>query len=338
MCLGAIPPNSNLAFLGALGALSGSHSARSALLGLAPPPPAPVSYQWAYVQQRFENFLANITLTKDQIEDGETKIKGVVKCLNTHYYGHNSETANHLLGGSWGKQTRVRPPRDIDIIFVLPVEVYNRYQLRTGNIQSALLQEVKGVIEATYPNTNMRGDGQVVQVRFNSYMVEVVPAILLQNGQYWICDTNDGGRYKTIDPVLETKAFDEADKKVNRNVRDLTRMLKQWQEYCNVDIPSFVFERLSMEFLARWNNAGQNAFWFDWMVRDFFAYMLGRENGTFTKFGTGQIVYIGNAWKSKAVSAYKAAEVACVYDQQNHDALAAQEWQKIFGTMIGRVT
>jgi hypothetical protein len=94
----------------------------------------------------------------------------------------------------------MRPPRDVDLYFVLPFAVYTRFQAHVWNRQSALLQEVKAALKGTYPDTDISGDGQVV-VRFGTYSVEVVPAILLTNNRYWICNTNDGGSYKETDPI-----------------------------------------------------------------------------------------------------------------------------------------
>ena len=84
---------------------------------------------------------------------------GVRRCLNYNYYGTSSGAANSFLVGSWGKSTEIRPPRDIDVMFVLPFEVYQRFEQRPGNKQSQLLQEVKGVLARNYPATEMRGDG-----------------------------------------------------------------------------------------------------------------------------------------------------------------------------------
>src|SRR5438067_160515 len=100
------------------------------------------------VSQRFDKFLANIRLTTDQEKDGITKHSGVRKCLNLHYYNNTSESENSMLVGSWGKRTRVRPPRDIDVLFILPNSVYRRFESRPGNKQSQLLQEVKSVLAA----------------------------------------------------------------------------------------------------------------------------------------------------------------------------------------------
>src|SRR2546425_10325975 len=101
------------------------------------------------VSQRFDALLANITLTPDQRRDGLLKQSGIRTCLNKHYYGVNSDTANSMFIGSWAKGTEVRPPRDIDLLFVLPNAVYHRYQSRMGNKQSQLLQEVKETLART---------------------------------------------------------------------------------------------------------------------------------------------------------------------------------------------
>lgn len=98
------------------------------------------------VSQRFDTFLNNIRLTTGQIEAGAERREKVVETLNSHYWGSNSKTANSLYVGSWGKRTRVRPPRDVDVLFKLPYETYERFSKRTGNIQSQLLQEVKRVL------------------------------------------------------------------------------------------------------------------------------------------------------------------------------------------------
>jgi len=299
---------------------------------------SPSAWSWLYVERRFRAFLSNIKLTADQMADGRTKIANAVKCLNKHYRSVDSDSEHYMLGGSWGKLTYVRPPRDIDLIYFLPVETYTCYAERTGNIQSQLLQEVKGVLAGTFSQTAMRADGQVVMVGFNSYMVEVVPAFWLQNGQVWICDSNQSGRYKTIDPVMELKRFDEADTKWNSNARDLVRMLKTWQAFCNVPIPSFILECLVLEFLHLWPYAGRSSFYYDWMVRDFLRYMLTRVNGWIVMPGTGEIVPVGNEWESRAGSATKAAEEACENEKQNCNYLAADEWQKIFGYEIGGVS
>lgn len=157
----------------------------------------PLPYRWFYVRPRFNQLLANLTVTDAHRKDGEIKQAGIRDCLNRHFWGYALETANSMLIGSWGKDTRNRPPRDIDVLFLLPGEVYWRFNKRAGNRQSQLLQEIRAVLAVTYPQTRMRGDGQVVVVPFHTIPVEICPGFRCTDGSIIICDTNNEGRYKT---------------------------------------------------------------------------------------------------------------------------------------------
>ncbi|MFQ5963785.1 MAG: nucleotidyltransferase [Candidatus Scalinduaceae bacterium] len=286
------------------------------------------------VSDRFARLLDNLKLTKDQNGDGITKHGGIRTCLNKYYYNIYSGTANSMLIGSWGKKTRIRPPRDIDLLFILPVSVYYRFESRPGNKQSQLLQEVKQVLQATYSTTRMRGDGQVIVVQFQSQSVEVVPAFLLTSGQYWICDTHKGGIYKTSDPKAEINRVQISNNATSGNTRDLIRMLKCWQSYCNVPIKSFYLELLSIDFLQSWSYRGKSTVYYDWMTRDFFSYLTRKVQNYFFVPGTNELINVGSEWKSKAETAYSRAVKACHYEGNNMYVYAGIEWQKIFGTYI----
>lgn len=289
---------------------------------------------WAGVRARFRQFHGNLLLTQEQVNDGVTKHHGVRGCLNRHYYDSSSDTANSFLIGSWGKNTRVRPPRDIDLYFVLPAAVYHRFQTHIGNRQSALLQEVKGVLQQTYSSTTMRGDGQVVLVRFNTINVEVVPAFLLDNGRYWICDTHDGGSYKETAPQAEADLIQTVDAANNNNLRPIIKMLKAWQSCCNVPLKSFQIELVASEFLQLSPWRLNDYFYYDWIMRDFFAFLYGKANTFVYVPGTYEQIYLGDLWKSRTESAYNRALKACEYETKDWIHLAGEEWQKIFGSQI----
>ena len=294
------------------------------------------SPMWIAVHQRFEEFHQNLALTPLQRQDGLTKRSGVVRCLNRHYYASMSHVENSFLIGSWGKDTAIRPPRDVDLYFLLPVTVYLRFEGHLWNRQSAILQAVKGVLANTYPDTDMSSDGQVVVVRFESYSVEVVPAFQLQNGRYWICDTHNGGSYKETDPMAEVNFIEAADQVNNRNLRPLIRMLKAWQANCSVPLKSFQIELLAADFLGKSPWRLNSFFYFDWIIRDFFAYLYHRANSFVVVPGTIESIYLGNEWQSRAETAYYRAEKACEYEKYNLVQAAGDEWQKIFGLQITR--
>lgn len=179
----------------------------------------------------------------------------------------------------------------------------------------------------------MRGDGQVVMVQFDSYAVEVVPAFALDGGGYWICDTNGGGRYKKTHPDAEIAAVRVSNEASNNNTRDLIRMMKCWQAYCNVPMKSFQIELLVIEFLELWPYRGRSAMYYDWMTRDFFKFLIGKANGWVMVPGTFEIVWLGDEWRSRAESALGRAERACA-DEISYPCLAGGEWQRIYGTDI----
>ncbi|WP_155710257.1 SMODS domain-containing nucleotidyltransferase [Burkholderia stagnalis] len=321
--LNAAMPVAGIAGLGGLGAV------------VAPAQSAP---QWIHLTKRFDTFLRNLELTELQIQDGLTKIYGVVSCLNAAYYGSNSPTDNAFLIGSWAKGTRVRPPRDVDLYFVLPIEVYNRFAGYAAGVnrQSALLQEVKAKLLASYPTSAIKGDGPVVLAGFTSYNVEIVPAFLYSQGErsYYVCDTKNGGSYMKTMPLHEIDVINASDARTSNNTRRLIRMLKAWQSCCSVPVKSFYLELLAIEFLDQcpWRN--QDYFYYDWISRDFFKWMITKANTYLWAPGTYNPLWLGDAWKSRAESALARAEKACIYERANDMANAGDEWQKIYGTDI----
>ncbi|MBS1029711.1 SMODS domain-containing nucleotidyltransferase [Gluconobacter albidus] len=203
------------------------------------------------VAERFRTFLSNIALTETQVTNGSSRRKAVVRALNNFYRGISNDTANSIYVGSWAKHTHIRPPRDVDVLYTLPVDVYHRFQSRAGNKQSQLLQEVKTVLAATFGQTAIRGDGPIVNVPFTAYNVELIPAFVLNGGRHWVCMTDNGGHYKKADYAAEVSAISESNRSTNGNTRNLIRMMKCWQGYCSVPIKSFHIELLATDFLGR---------------------------------------------------------------------------------------
>ena len=95
---------------------------------------------WIGVRSRFNQFLANLTPTQNQIDDALTKLRGITSCLNAAYWNSLSETENSLIVGSWGKGTCIRPPTDAEMIF-LRKRRRVRLCTRRTNIQTSARKE-----------------------------------------------------------------------------------------------------------------------------------------------------------------------------------------------------
>jgi hypothetical protein len=225
------------------------------------------------------------------------------------------------------------------VLFRLPNEVYQRFQQRTGNKQSQILQEVKGHLQKTFSLTKIRGDGPVVLVPFSAFNVEVIPAFRLVTDQYYVCMTDNGGHYKTADYDAEIKHVAASEALTKQNTRALIRMMKCWQGYCDIEIKSFWIELTAVSFLQQWEHADKSMTYYDWMVRDYLKYLVRQKNTYIYAPGTYESMFLGERWGSKANSALARAEKACDYEAatppQSYNA--GDEWQKIFGTDMPRV-
>jgi hypothetical protein len=289
---------------------------------------------WTAVTQRFSRFLADLRITQDQQSDALAKFKNVGNALENAYYTTPPTLGSRLLVGSWGKGTQVRPSHDLDMFFVLPITEKERFDARSGNVQSQLLQEVKQVLSSTYSQTNLRGDGQVVVVGFNTITLEVVPAFRIGD-TFLIPDTNNGGRWKTADPWAEIDRIEQADQIYAGNVRALCRIIKHWKREQNVPLPSFIIEQIVTDFISSiYYGGGHSHYWFDWYTRDAFGYLCGRANSHLILPGTGELFWLGDAWLSRAQTAHGHAVKACEWEYHDYDVTAGQEWQKIFGNRI----
>lgn len=285
---------------------------------------------------RFDTFIDNIKLTSDQISDARTKYDGVCKKLHDYFYSnfiYNGSTK--LLIGSYGKGTNIRPARDVDVVFKMP---WTEFSESTSfyNAQSYLLQKIKRILKEKYPDTDMRGDGQVVVVNFSSnHFVEVVPSFEFNSsnlsGKFYIPDTNNGGKWKLADPRSEIKQISDSDELTNGNTCNLIRMIKKWQSFCNVPIRSLVIELRVVNFLKKYEYASYDSIYYDWMVRDFFKELLNYVNGNCKMPGLDETIYYGDEWKSKTESAYSRAIKACEYETAKDEDGATLEWKKIFG-------
>src|SRR3546814_4841067 len=110
--------------------------------------------------------------------------------------------------------------------------------------------------------------------------VYLSPVFALDCGRFYFCNSHDGGRYDIADPAAEKDFIAEVHTNNNNNLRTMIKMAKAWQEHCNVPLKSFQIELLMAEFLQQsfWRQEGY--FYYAFILRDSFRYLLGRSNGS----------------------------------------------------------
>jgi hypothetical protein len=116
---------------------------------------------------------------------------------------------------------------------------------------------------------------------------------------------------------------------------DLVKMLKAWKRECNVEIRSICLEVAAAYFVERWFNRDKTIYYYDWMVRDFFAFLLNYTIAGWAKPpGINEQIFFGDNWQAKCRTAYERAVTACDYEEADEAHLASVEWRKIFGSQF----
>ena len=249
------------------------------------------------------------------------------KALNADYYSddENERDKNHLiLSGSMGRGTGIKGKiSDIDVCYILPNEIYDRFNKRQGNIQSQLLTEIKEKISQHYPNTELNSDGQVVDLKFNRYTVELVPCFKLSTyDPYELThpDSNNGGSWQKTYPRKSIQSFYGL-QRWNPNYSHLCRLFRRWRDEKDIHIKGIVIDLLLKQFFieGKWAYDMQSSLS---KAFDFFAKI--QEGSSFLDFSGNEQIFVKDfSFKSQANKAY---------DTLNDSSLSISEKLKtIFG-------
>lgn len=283
----------------------------------------------------FSTFCSNL-----QIRDGgtiATRSGNITRRLNTDFWSTTSDSAHSLYVGSYGRNTAISGFSDFDLIFQLPYSVYKQYNDYAGNGQSALLQAVKTSIERTYSTTNIRADGQVIQVPFNDGITfEVVPAFDNDDGSFTFPNANAGGSWKTTNPRPEIKAIRDRSAATNGNLVPLCRMMRDWKTKWTVPIGGLLIDTLAYQFIETWEHRDKSYVYYDYMCRDFFKWMAAQdENQEWWRApGSGQYVWGKGLFQYKAKRCYNLSLEAIEHEMATpkREWSAKQKWREIFTT------
>ena len=283
-----------------------------------------------------QRFCTNICVSVEKINTISYRRGRICTQLNTDFWGFTySDIYTHsFYGGSYGRGTAIDSTSDVDLLFIMPTSVYDRYNSYTGNKQSSFLQAVRSSIMKTYPSTDIGADGQVIVVTFgDGIKFEVVPVFELNDGTYRFADTNDGGKWKTTNPKPEIKAIADLDKTCNGNLKNLCRMARAWKNKWSVEIGGLLIDTLAHNFLCDYGYRDKTYVYYDWISRDFFKYLSEQKKDQWYWLapGSNQFVWRSGAFVDKASSCHTLAVEAI--EKEKSPSVARESWRKIYGTV-----
>ena len=286
------------------------------------------------VSDYFQVFCSNVRMANDTVDKIQYRYHQIIKRINLDYYSSSSDSLHGLYVGSFGRGTEIWTS-DIDIIVQLPYETYSQFDKYAGNGQSALLQEVKGVLQKTYSTSYVKADGQVIGIDFaDGISFEIVPAFINKDGSsFTYPDTNDGGSWKTTDPRAEIQAMNDRNVDTNKNLKRLCRMIRTWKETCSVPMNGIIIDTLAYKFIGNYEYKDKSYLYYDYMTRDFFKYLMeiDTEVGYWKAPGSNRYVWIKGLFQNKAKQAYNKSLEAIDYEAKGMHYSAKSSWREIFG-------
>lgn len=254
----------------------------------------------------------------------------ITKALNKNFRDTEGSTNHKLMVGSYGRHTAIKGISDLDLIYILPPGIRTTYDGETG--PSRVLERVRDVLKARYPNTTIRVDQCVVRVQFANFKFEVQPAFENENGSFDYPDTAQKSWKvtKPRDEIAETAACNQ---RTSTNMRRLARMARAWKNANGVNMGGLLIDTLVHRFFEStddFNSAGTDSC--DEMARDFFAFLADEpDKDYYLALGSNQRVKVHARFQPKAKKAYNRCVKAIELDGK---AAAHKVWREVFGKSV----
>ena len=277
------------------------------------------------ISDAFRSFLSNIAV--DNAADISLRYGEITRVLNAEFRDADSNTANTLQVGSYGRWTAIKGISDLDMLYIMPQRKWEKY--RDGG-QSKLLSDTANAIRARYSRTDIRVDRLVVMVMYTSFHVEVQPVFEQSDGSFLYPETYYGGSWKVTKPKDEIKAMAEFNTQKNSNLRRLCKMTRAWKNKHGVAMGGLLIDTLAHNFLQSTDDYNDKSYlYYDYMSRDFFKFLseLPKQE-YFMALGSGQRVRVKRNFQGDAKKAHELCLKAIKAENEDN---RNEKWRAIYG-------
>lgn len=292
------------------------------------------------VLEHFQKFEEALRTSEENVLKIQQRAKTITQIINQIYWNSDSEKNHSMFVGSYGRGTAIHVS-DVDLLVELPKSEKDRFDQYRNNGQSSLLQSVKVSLQDHYSNSKIRGDGQIVSIKFTDNIgFEILPAFY-QNPGYEYLDTNSGGTWKKTDPGRDQKILKEQNKQFHSVVKRFARVIRAWRTQNNVPISGIAIDTLVCNFFNTWDKTKTSYIWFDYLTQDFFEWLNNfseNDSPLFSLDSSFKIDLHREEIASKSETAFKRTEKATQFENLEKSADAENEWKKVFGTEFPTLT
>ncbi len=274
---------------------------------------------------QFKKFNTELRLTETQESDAKTKYDGVCKTLHKYYYDTEYDGSSKFLFGSYKKKTNIRPitsDQDVDVLFYMPANEFEKYDKYSSNGQSALLAKIKEILKDTYSTTDkIKAWGKVVLIEFSEgkHNIELLPAWENEDGTFKIPNSENGGSWDAFNVRDNINKFQTSNKQTNGKTAALSRMMKAWKRNTpTLNLKSYQIEQYVIDFFDSDSVLNEEDFT---MCKNFFEYLSK---------------HIDENNESNVKTASQRANKALEYQSLEKYNEACEEWRNIFGNQFSK--
>ncbi len=270
----------------------------------------------------FTAFLGALRPTPREVSLARAVARAVAATLRRHFRPTAPEEfrEDHLIGGSFGKRTVIRPLPAVDLYYLIP----GHRCVRGVPPSAAVLDEVAATLtEAGWQLHRL--DGWRIGIVAAGIVVAAIPCFGHRGG---FLIPGPGG-WRQSNPTAEAAALRLADGVSAGRLGDLLALLKAWRLTVATAPPPFALEVLAREFAAdalaaplpRW-------------LSDFMVWARRHTPAEFELPGRLGRLQVDAAWHGQAEAAYWRLVLADRRAAAGEMADATAEWRRLFGPMF----
>jgi predicted nucleotidyltransferase len=290
------------------------------------------------VEEAFRKFKSRLELNEREQKNASQRHTEVREYLETKFAIERS-----FLTGSYARDTKTKPLKDIDIFF----ELKERERHYRSKAPSVVLDAFYDALVEKYGKKAVRKQSRSVNVDFGVVVdaedntdyrvvsIDVVPAFA--DGKNYEIPDNDSGRWIKTNPEIHAEKATAAHQAYSKEWKGLVRMVKYWNNNPRHGEkpfkPAFLGEVMALDCLyGGWQGR------FDYELQSFFATLADR---IFEEWpdpaGLGPPISNGmdEAAKRRArdllLAASREASVAINHARQGRNGEALKAWRALFG-------
>jgi hypothetical protein len=265
---------------------------------------------------RFDRFIDRIMLTPDELLLARRAAQNVALALRLALQPDADERADHLVIGSIGKRTAIRPLAMVDLVYLLPDP-----DLIKDNLEK-IEQILRRGLHGCQPIMTDRG----LQVPLVDLDVHVYLGVERARGfAFWTREF-----YVDSHPAAEITALRLSDSLNGGRTTRLLTLLKAWAIAEQVPVSSFALEIMAREFMT--DHGG--TLWPE-ILSDFFAWSRQRDTSLLDRPGSNIKLAVDPAWLKQAEAAYWRCVLAKRLAGEGDPLAELGEWQRLLGPAFG---